>query len=272
MKWLDEKLKPLSLNTYSITDIFTFTDEITNVKFNESNLLVSYNVASLFTNVPLDETINIIADKVFTDDWFNKQHGLNITRSDVIELLKLAIKDQLFQYHGNLYEQKDGVGMGSPLGPIMANTFLCHIEEQLNLPDFSTRYVDDTLTIMPSEVAATNFLNNLNNFHPSLCFTMEIASNIKLPFLGMLLEKNGAQITTHVFRKPTDKGLLLHYQSHVDQSYKSALIRTMLNRAYPLSSSRDLFIEECKNLRNILMRLKYPNNLIIAAIMTLVAK
>ena len=186
------------------------------MKFNESDLFVSYDVASLFTNVPLDETINIIADKAFTDDWFNKQHGLNITISDLTELLQLATKDQLFQYNGNLYEQIDAVGMGSPLGPIMANAFLCHIEEQLNLPDFYTRYVDNTLTIMPSEVAATYFLNKLNNFHPSLHFTMEIASNNKLPFLGMLLEKNGAQITTRVFRKLTEKGLLLHYQSHVD--------------------------------------------------------
>ena len=93
-KWLDEKLKPLSLNTYSITDIFTFADEITNMKFNESDLLVSYDVTLLFTNVPLDETIIIIADKAFTDDWFNKQHGLIITRSDLTELLQLATKRQ----------------------------------------------------------------------------------------------------------------------------------------------------------------------------------
>ncbi|KXJ18328.1 hypothetical protein AC249_AIPGENE18096 [Exaiptasia diaphana] len=39
----------------------------------------------------------------------------------------VATKDQLFQYNGNLYEQKDGVAMGSPLGPLLANSFLCYI-------------------------------------------------------------------------------------------------------------------------------------------------
>lgn len=104
-KWLHEKLKPLSLNHHTVTD----------------------DVTSLFTNVPLEEMIEILATKAFHDNWFNKANNLNVTKSDLIELLELATKDQLFQYTGKLYEQKDGVGMGSPLGPLMANAFLCHI-------------------------------------------------------------------------------------------------------------------------------------------------
>ena len=51
---------------------------------------------------------------------------------------------------------------------------------------------------------------------------MEIATNGKLPFLGMLLD-NGPRISSCVYRKPTDKGLLLHYHSHVDHRYKTCL-------------------------------------------------
>ena len=61
--------------------------------------------------------------------------------SDLTELLRLATKDQLFQFEGRLYEQVDGVAMGSPLGPLMANAFLCSIEDKLErenkLPDFT---------------------------------------------------------------------------------------------------------------------------------------
>ena len=53
---------------------------------------------------------------------------IRITR---IELLTIATKDQLFQFNGDLYKQIDGVAMGSPLGPLMANTFMCSIEEKL---------------------------------------------------------------------------------------------------------------------------------------------
>ena len=56
----------------------------------------------------------------------------NITKSDsLVELLNIATKNQLFQFEGSLYEQIDGVAMGSPLGTLMANTFMCSIEDRL---------------------------------------------------------------------------------------------------------------------------------------------
>ena len=56
---------------------------------------------------------------------------MKISKDDLTELLNLATKDQLFQFNGNLCEQIDGVAMGSPLGPLMANAFMCSIEENV---------------------------------------------------------------------------------------------------------------------------------------------
>ena len=70
-KWLDEKLKPLSINQYTISDVFQFAEEIQHLPINENDFLVSYDVTALFTNVPLDETIHHLADKAFVDNWFN---------------------------------------------------------------------------------------------------------------------------------------------------------------------------------------------------------
>ena len=72
--------------------------------------------------------------------------------------------------------------------------------------------------------------------------------------------KIGKQLKTCVYRKTTNKGLLLYYQSHVDAYYKGSLLTTMLNRAHCLSSSADLFAEECDNLKGIFLKLKYPEN------------
>jgi len=62
------------------------------------------------------------------------------------------LKDQLFIFNGQLYEQTDGVVMGSPLGPLLANVFMCSIEERLeqegNMLIYYRRFVDDTLTVM----------------------------------------------------------------------------------------------------------------------------
>ena len=166
-KWLDEKLKPLSVNRYTTKDTFSFADEIQNLGIDENDILVSYDVTSLFTNVLLEETIEIIVKKAFVDDRFNETHNLNITKPDLVQLLEVATKNQLFQFDGKLYEQIDGVAIGSPLGPLMANAFICSIEEKLGqdnkLPDFYRRYVDDTLAGMKDVSAAEAFLSTLNN-------------------------------------------------------------------------------------------------------------
>ena len=64
----------------------------------EHDILVSCNVSSLFTNLPVDETIEI----AFKGDWFNKAYDLNITKIELVELLEVATKNQLFQSEGNL--------------------------------------------------------------------------------------------------------------------------------------------------------------------------
>ena len=158
------KAKSSILNNHTITDTFKFVEELQDPTVKDSDVLVSYDVCSLFTNVPLEETIiNILADKAFTNDWFNRTHNLNIKKSDLIELLTIVTKDQLFQFDGSLYKQVDGAAMGSPLGPLLANTFLCAIKENTrenNLPSFYKRYVDNTLAVIDSISSAEDFLHS----------------------------------------------------------------------------------------------------------------
>ena len=97
-----------------------------------------------------------------------------------------------------MYEQTDGVAMGSPLGPLMANVFMCHFKEKLTcngmLPSLYKRYVDDTLARMPSTVAAADFLTTLNGLYLSLNLTMELPADnnfFMIPFIGIEIIKNG---------------------------------------------------------------------------------
>ena len=274
-KWLDEKLKPLSINGHTVSETFQFADELHEMKINDQDVSVSYDVSSLFTHVPVDETIESIVERDFENDWFNKEHNLNITKSDLIELLRIATKNQLFQFEGNLYEQVDVVAMDSPLGPLMANAFMCNIEKQLEtenkMPAFYKRYVDDTLSAMPDVETASEFLTTLNNTHPSIDFTMELEVNGRLRFLGMDIIRNGCRLDTKVYRKPTVTGLLLHYHSHVDGRYKRSLLNTMLNRAFKLSLTWELFHQECERLKVIFSRRRYPDKLVKSTIRQFIA-
>ena len=148
----------------------------------------------------------------------------------------------------------------------MANTFTCSIEEKLahenKLFIFYKRYVDDTFALLPHLTAATDFFSVLNDAHPVIQFTMETAVNNSLPFVGMEIIKTDNHLNTSVYRKKTNKGLLLHYQSHVDNRSKRSLIRTKLDRAKRLSSSPEHFSKECYDLRKMFIKLKCPVKLI----------
>jgi len=91
-KWLDNKLKPLSLNQHTVADNFDFASEVQDLRISAGNILVSYDVSSLFTNVPLDEPIEILADKAFRDNRFNSTYDQNISKQDLVDLLRVATK------------------------------------------------------------------------------------------------------------------------------------------------------------------------------------
>ena len=120
------------------------------------------------------------------------------------------------------------------------------------VPSLYKRYVDDTLARMRNTNAAADFLTTLNGLHPSLKFTMELPADNIIPFTGIEIIKNGTELETHVYKKPTNTGLLLHFQSHVDKRYKTGLLKTMLHRVHVLSSTTEAFNEECAKLRSSL--------------------
>jgi len=80
-------------------------------------------------------------------------NGLNLQKDQLARLLEMAATNQLFKFNGQLYQQTDGVAIGSPLGPLMANVFMRHLEETLTrdglMPQLHKRHVDDTLARMP---------------------------------------------------------------------------------------------------------------------------
>ena len=104
----------------------------------------------------------------------------------------------------------------------MANSFMCSTEERSDekglILSYHRRCVDDTLVVMPDVKAAEDFLTTLNNSH--IKFTMELAVFDKTSFLGMDIIKKGNKFDTSVYRKPTNTGLLLHFDIHVDKQCK----------------------------------------------------
>ena len=100
---------------------------VTSNEFTVVNLLRMVNfswVDSLFTNIPLKETINICTNMLYKN--VDVIEGIN--KSEFENLLSLATQESYFMFNDILYKQQDGVAMGSPLGPTMANAFLSFYE------------------------------------------------------------------------------------------------------------------------------------------------
>jgi len=117
-------LKLISTSQFTIKDSFSFVDWVKSHKHN-NQIMCSFDVCSLFTNVLLDETIQI---------WLNKLYSLpeppRLPQPVLKTALEFATKKSHFIFDGQYYDQVDGVAMGSPLGPVLANIFMCHFEEQ----------------------------------------------------------------------------------------------------------------------------------------------
>ena len=75
--------------------MFQFAEEIQELQFNDNDILVSYDASALFTNVPQDETIQILA-KAFSQNWFNETHNLKISQDHLVELLRVATETSTF--------------------------------------------------------------------------------------------------------------------------------------------------------------------------------
>ena len=95
-----------------------FTKEL--VEQDSNFYMGSLDVDSFFTNIPLEETINICTELIYGQN--DSTEGLN--KSECKEY-----KESYFIFNDILYKQIDGVAMGSPLGPTLANTLLCFYEK-----------------------------------------------------------------------------------------------------------------------------------------------
>ncbi|XP_064107906.1 uncharacterized protein LOC135216468 [Macrobrachium nipponense] len=168
-------LTEFSSNSYTLKNSLEFKERIL---CQDSDLFMgSLDVEALFTNIPVEETIQIILSKIFTDND-TLFHGFNY--DNFKKLLTLAVQDTAFIFNGKAYVQADGMAMGSPLGPVLANIFMCELEERLldncplaYHPLFYCRYVDDAFILFKDKYRADLFLHNANLAHPNIKFTID---------------------------------------------------------------------------------------------------
>ena len=132
-KHLTKLLSPLSHSEFTVKNTKAFIQEFKNMLPPDDYKLISFDVTLLFTNVPLDQKISIILKRIYDQ----RQLETKISRKEMKNLLLLCPKNVHFSYDNKLYSQKDGVAMGSPLGPVIARIFMVDLEGNV-IPKLST--------------------------------------------------------------------------------------------------------------------------------------
>ena len=105
------------------------------------------------------------------------------------------------------------------------------------------------------------FREYLNSKHANISFTSEIEIEGRLPFLDMLVDRNGG-ITTSVYRKPTFTGIYTHANSFLPSIYKFGLLSTILFRYFSLCSTFSLFHKEIVEFKSIFLKNGYSLKII----------
>ena len=140
---ISQYLKPLCKNEFTINDTQSFSTDIKNIPpLQENEEDVSYDVESLFTNIPINETIDYILDRIY-----NKKKLKPVCSKLIFERILLRLTTEIaFTINDNFYKQTDGRAMGVPLSVTFNDIFQIKMENDIVIPTnpiFYCRYVDD---------------------------------------------------------------------------------------------------------------------------------
>ena len=231
--------------------------------------MVSFDVVSLYTNVPLEDTIKIILRKIYKE----KAIKTKIPRNAMEKLLHLCTQGVPFTFNGDMYTQTEGVVMGSPLGAIFANIFMSELEKNV-IPKLGShishwnRYMGENFAFVKPGSEET-VLTKLNSYHSNIKFTYEKESLYKIPFLDVLITRENGKLETQVYRKPTSTNIYLNWNSYAPRAWKITTVKSLVSRALMISSTDEYLKKEIKYIENVLHQYnEYPKKVIQNVIKT----
>ena len=199
-RFLTEILSPLqNKNGFSLKNSSQFSKEMANLSINKDDVMVSFDVISLFTAIPVTKACTYIKSKLQRDPTLPLR--TNLTVDDIISLLEFTLSNNYFIYNGDTYRQLHGCAMGSPVSPAVANLCMEEIKEAINIakvkPKIWKCYLDDGFCIINSNAVAS-FHDNLKSIDPDIDFTVEHKKHNQLPFLNTLVTRQNDQIKIDV--------------------------------------------------------------------------
>ena len=247
---------------FTLKDSFEAVNRIQDIPsslFVNGYKFASFDVKSLFTNVPIKKTIGVILTQIYNDHTIST----NLKKRSLKKLILDTCNKTAFSFSKISYEQKDGVSMGSSFWSVMAIIIMTELETKVIKPHnndgtikFYSRYVDDALLVAkPQDVSHIHKL--LNGFDKNLKFTVDLFENEVPYFLDLEMLPNGISI----YGKDTNTRLYVHYTSFVPFAYRTVWIRSLVTRALKIFSSNKLS-QELKLIKKFVPSNEFPKYIV----------
>lgn len=248
------QLRDTIRNTVSNTT--KFVEDIVQVNLNDDERYVSLDIDDLFINMPVTRAVDIIINRI---DYSEKFIESTLTKTDLKQLLLLAMNNSYFPFNNKIYKQKRGLPMGNPLSPLLADLFMHdyrtkHISSVCQ-PRSLWRYVDDILMITRmSEEEVKQYVKELNSIRSRIRFTHEYEQNGSINFLDTTISKGiNGRVNIRWIRKETASNRLLHYQSAHHRSIKRNIIYNMTFRIAQTSKDPHTQQKDLNTLKTMLL-------------------
>jgi len=254
--YVDSFLKPLACKHPSyIKNSYDFIEKIKNCNITPQTYLVTGDVTSLYTNMKHDIMISSIS-KIF-----KKYPDPNRPENHILNLLKIMIQNNDFEFNSETFLQICGCPQGKIIGPSAANIYMIDFDEaamsnfQIK-PSVFFRFLDDIFLLWDGTLEdLKEYETFLNNLIPGIEIKLE-ASLISVNFLDITVYKkhsnpnstNSCSLATKIYVKPTDTQNLLHTQSFHPPHTTKGILKSQLIRYKRISSTWEDYVGAAKTL------------------------
>lgn len=233
-------------------------DSLKNVQLEEDEELVSFDVSSLYTNVPVMEAIDICTELLFDGN----QEAPPVDKETFKVLAQISSCNVIMLTHNGYYRQTDGLAMGSPPAPHLANGWMStHDDKIAEGSKLYFRYMDDIIRDIKTRKIEEKLVE-INNIHPKLNFTIERQQKVRqegqIPFLDMRIINRNGQLSSTWYSKPSDTGLIMNFHALAPKRYKRSVVSGFVHRIYRACSSWANVHASLEKAKQILEHNQYP--------------
>ena len=231
-----------------------YAGDITDLPTNSNILRAVRVITSLYRNIPIIDTLNIIRDYVNNDNQFTRKTA--IPQNKFLDLVNLVLKSTWYTFNSQFYQQTDGFAMGGQASSTTAEIYMQALERTaismaLNPLKVWEQFFDKVYSIL-KQTHLENFFQHINNLHQNIKCTIEEENNGVLAFLDIVWKRDNGEISVLIYRKPRHTDQYLHYSSHHQTSCKQSVVSSLFNRAYSIITNKDDLEKENPRIKQLL--------------------